>query len=68
MFEWDNGKEYITVYANIDEAKVRVGQEVKKGEIIALSGNSGNTTGPHLHYEVIHNGEYVDPKLYFTED
>jgi len=58
---------YETVYAQLSEVKVKAGDKVEKGQLIALSGNSGLSTAPHLHYEVIHNGEWVDPSLYFGE-
>jgi murein DD-endopeptidase MepM/ murein hydrolase activator NlpD len=58
---------YQTIYAQLSEAKVKVGDKVEKGQLIALSGNSGRSTAPHLHYEVIHNGKRVDPSLYFGE-
>ncbi|CAD5266887.1 MULTISPECIES: M23 family metallopeptidase [unclassified Imperialibacter] len=58
---------YQTVYAQLSEAKVKVGDSVKKGQLIALSGSSGRSTAPHLHYEVIHNGKRVDPSQYFGE-
>jgi murein DD-endopeptidase MepM/ murein hydrolase activator NlpD len=56
---------YQTLYAQLSEIKVDVGQKVKSGEIIGLSGNSGMSTAPHLHYEVIKDGEHVDPEKYF---
>lgn len=56
---------YSTLYATLGEYKVFVGQKVDKGQIIALSGNSGMSTAPHLHYEVIKQGEKVDPADYF---
>ena len=59
--------EYQTLYANLSEFRVQIGQKVKKGDVIALSGNTGKSTAPHLHYEVIRNGENVDPELYFSE-
>lgn len=62
-----HGDDYVTSYAQLSESKVDIGQVVKKGDIIALSGNSGRSTAPHLHYEVIRNGQPVDPELYFSE-
>ncbi|WOK08769.1 M23 family metallopeptidase [Imperialibacter roseus] len=59
---------YQTIYAQLLEAKVKVGDKVEKGQQIALSGNSGRSTAPHLHYEVIHNGKRVDPSQYFGEE
>ncbi|MEM9822334.1 MAG: M23 family metallopeptidase, partial [Bacteroidota bacterium] len=55
---------YITRYSQLSEIKVTKGQTIDKGQVIALSGNSGASTGPHLHYEVLKDGQHVDPKLY----
>ena len=41
--------------------KVKVGQRVKRGDVIGLMGSTGNTTGPHVHYEVIKAGKHVNP-------
>lgn len=60
----DHGGGYATLYGHLDVINVNVGQVVKKGENIALSGNTGYSTGPHLHFEVRMNGDYVDPLTY----
>lgn len=57
----DHGFGYQTKYGHNSVLKVKVGQRVKKGDIVALSGNSGDSTGPHVHYEVVVNGRTVDP-------
>jgi murein DD-endopeptidase MepM/ murein hydrolase activator NlpD len=57
-------KELETLYAHLRTAYVREGDKVGRGHIIGLMGNSGRTTGPHLHYEVRKNGTPVDPKPY----
>nr|WP_087021265.1 murein DD-endopeptidase MepM [Thaumasiovibrio subtropicus] len=55
-----HGREYMTRYLHLDKFLVRVGDIVGMGERIALSGNTGRSTGPHLHYELIHNNRPVD--------
>jgi murein DD-endopeptidase MepM/ murein hydrolase activator NlpD len=59
-----HGYGVITRYAHLNKALVKKGQYVKRGETIALVGNSGRTTGPHLHYEVHLNRVAVDPLRY----
>lgn len=58
--------QYQTLYAQLSEMDVKAGDKVDKGQLIGKVGNTGQSTGPHLHYEVIKNGEKVDPKGYFT--
>ncbi len=59
-----HGYGLVTKYAHLDKALVKKGQRVKRGETIALVGNSGRSTGPHLHYEVHLNNMAVDPLRY----
>lgn len=60
----DHGGGYTTLYGHNDDLIGKVGQKVNKGDLIAKSGNTGYSTGPHCHFEVRVNGEYVDPLKY----
>jgi len=64
----DHGYGYETLYGHMSKIKVRVGQKVKRGEVIGWIGNTGKSTGPHCHYEVIRNGQKVDPIHFFFSD
>jgi murein DD-endopeptidase MepM/ murein hydrolase activator NlpD len=62
--EIDHGG-FITRYAHLARISVKKGANVRKSETIGFVGNTGNSSGPHLHYEIIFNGKPVDPELYF---
>lgn len=62
----EDDKELVTKYAHCSSLSVSAGQEVKKGDPIAAVGSTGNSTGPHLHFEVLQNGRHLNP-LYFSE-
>jgi murein DD-endopeptidase MepM/ murein hydrolase activator NlpD len=66
--EINHGYGYITKYAHMEKFAVKVGQKVKRGECIGYVGTTGSSTAPHLHYEVIKNGQKVDPIHYFFND
>lgn len=68
MVTLDHGHGVVTRYAHNDKILVRVGQWVKRNEKIALVGNTGIATAPHLHYEVIFRGRPVDPRTYIFPD
>lgn len=61
----DHGFGYRTIYAHNSSLLVNNGDRVERGDVVAYSGNSGYSTGPHLHYEVIHEGEPQDPQVFF---
>ncbi len=61
----DHRNGYTTSYSHLQSVKVKRGQRVQRGDIIALSGNTGLSLAPHLHYEVRHDGTRVDPIHYF---
>ena len=64
----DHGFGYKTRYAHLKTVLVTEGMKIKRGECIAESGNTGKSTGPHLHYEVMYKGKYVNPVNYFDLD
>ena len=57
----DHGGGYTTMYAHCTSLSVKVGQKVKRGQVVAQVGSTGNSTGPHLHYEILYKGRPVDP-------
>ncbi len=66
LVEISHGNGYITRYAHNKRNLVSVGDKVEKGEVIALMGSTGRSTGTHVHFEVIHNGRHVDPIKYLS--
>jgi hypothetical protein len=59
----ENGP-YRTYFAHLSKLPVELGQEVRAGSVVGLSGNTGNSTGPHLHYEVRKNGQHINPSSF----
>jgi len=69
VVEIEHGFGYRTVYGHLQTTRVKEGQVVNRGDLIALSGSSGSlATGPHLHYEVRHNGIPLNPQNFIYDD
>jgi len=64
LVEINHGKGYVTRYGHNKSLEVKVGDTVKKGQLIARMGSTGRSTGPHVHFEVLRNGRSVDPTRY----
>lgn len=64
LVEVNHGNGYVTRYGHAKEVLVKVGETIKKGQNIALMGNTGRSTGPHVHFEVWMDGRTVDPSKY----
>jgi murein DD-endopeptidase MepM/ murein hydrolase activator NlpD len=64
----DHGFGYRTLYAHLSRSLVKTGEMVERGDQIAITGNTGLSTGPHLHYEVEHNGVKQDPVKFIFDD
>lgn len=67
VIEIEHGYGYSTLYGHLSKFNVYVGQKVKRGDIIGFVGNTGISTGPHLHYEIHQDGKAIDPKYYFID-
>ena len=64
----NHGYGYKTVYAHLSKYLVKEGQKVHRGDLIGEVGNTGTSTAPHLHYEVLKNGKHVNPAYYYFND
>jgi murein DD-endopeptidase MepM/ murein hydrolase activator NlpD len=64
----DHGYGFQTVYGHLSSIKVVAGQNVKRGDFIGISGNTGQSTGPHLHYQVEQFGQHKNPVNFFNND
>lgn len=66
--EIDHGYGFVTKYAHMESFNVKKGQKIKRGECIGYVGNTGRSTAPHLHYEIIKDGQKINPVHYFYKD
>lgn len=66
--EIQHGLGYVTVYGHCRSAAVERGQQVRRGQVIAYMGSTGQATAPHLHFEIWHNGTVVDPRHHLSGD
>jgi len=64
----DHGYGYETLYGHMSKFNVKVGQKVKRGDVIGYVGSTGTSTAPHCHYEVIKNGKKINPINFFFKD
>ncbi len=67
LVEINHGNGYSTRYAHNEENLVAVGEEVRKGQTVALMGDTGRATGPNLHFEVLRNGRRVNPAAFISQ-
>ena len=63
----DHGHDLRSLYGHLQEIRVRQGQHVERGQVIAVTGNTGRTSGPHLHYEIQVRGQAVDPRQFLSD-
>lgn len=64
----NHGYGYKTRYAHLSKSMVSRGQKLKRGDVVGYTGNTGKSTGPHLHYEVLKNGQAVNPVYFYYND
>ena len=64
----DHGYGFSTIYGHLSKIEVTEGMNVKRGDLIGLSGDSGTSTGPHLHYQIDFNGNHKNPLEFFADD
>ena len=64
----DHGYGYVTLYAHMNKMNVKVGENVKRGDVIGYVGNTGKSKGPHCHYEVRKNGNPINPVNFYFND
>lgn len=66
QYETEDG--YTVMYAHLSKVLVKKGEQIRQGQVVAKSGNTGLSTGPHLHYSIWRNGELLDPLQFFAAE
>ena len=64
----DHGHDVRTLYGHLSKLDVQPGQRVERGALIGYTGNTGRSSGPHLHYEILVRGRVVNPRAYLWDD
>ena len=68
LVQIDHGNGITTLYGHNSQIAVNIGQSVKKGQVVSYAGSTGNSTGPHVHYEVRENDASIDPWKYLVSN
>lgn len=68
MVEIDHGYGFVTIYGHLSKVDITAGEKVKRGDLLGLSGSTGISSGPHLHYEVHYYGKVKNPVYYFHDE
>jgi len=63
----DHGQDIKSLYGHLSQVSVKAGQKVERGTLIAYTGNTGRSSGPHLHYEILVKGHAVNPRAYLWD-
>jgi murein DD-endopeptidase MepM/ murein hydrolase activator NlpD len=63
----DHGQDIRTLYGHLQKLNVQNGQRVERGAVIGYTGNTGRSSGPHLHYEIMVKGQAVNPRAYLWD-
>jgi len=63
----DHGQDIKSLYGHLSQVNVKAGQKVERGTLIAYTGNTGRSSGPHLHYEILVKGHSVNPRAYLWD-